>query len=123
MLVSLAFLLLASTSLGQSSAERPVGRVEQGRALAQQNCQSCHAIGRTGQSPNSSAPVFRHLAHKYPIDNLSESFAEGVLIGHSVMPQFEFEPEQVQGLMAYLQSIQVRVPAKRKAKQKSKARH
>ena len=82
-------------------------QIRVGRQVAVMNCQTCHAIGRTGLSANVSAPQFRYLSRKYPIDNLAEAFAEGVLVGHSVMPQFEFAPDQVTGLMAYLKSIQV----------------
>ena len=35
--------------------------VEDGRAIAEANCASCHAIGRTGASPNPKAPAFRLL--------------------------------------------------------------
>jgi cytochrome c len=81
-------------------------QISLGRGIATENCATCHAIGRSGFSPNPNAPKFRHLSRKYPIENLSEAFAEGVLIGHSVMPEFEFAPEQVNGLVAYIKSIQ-----------------
>jgi cytochrome c len=95
-----------------------------GRALAQNNCQTCHAIDRTGRSPNSSAPPFRTLAQKYPIDSLSETFAEGVLIGHSAMPEFQFEPDQVENLLTYIKSVQVsaRVTKPKSAAKKLKRR-
>ncbi len=85
-----------------------VQRVIDGRNLAVQNCQSCHSIGRTGTSPNAKAPQFRFLARRYPIDSLSEAFVEGAFVGHSVMPEFNFRPEQVDGLVSYIESIQVR---------------
>ena len=88
-------------------------QVSVGRRLAVENCQSCHAIGRLGRSSNALAPQFRYLSRRYPIDNLAEAFAEGVLVGHSVMPQFEFAPDKVTGLIAYLKSIQAPVRVKR----------
>jgi cytochrome c len=92
-------------------------QVKLGQALASQHCATCHAIGRTGRSPNPAAPKFRHLAQKYPVESLSEAFAEGVFIGHSVMPEFQFAPDEVRGLIAYLKAIQVsdRVPRKKPA--------
>jgi mono/diheme cytochrome c family protein len=83
-----------------------LGQLATGRSLAVQNCQSCHSIEARGISPNPSAPRFRYLSRKYPIDTLQESFAEGVFIGHSVMPQFEFSPDNVAALLAYIKSVQ-----------------
>lgn len=95
-----------------SAATRMNNTLAMGRRVAVQNCQTCHAIGRTGASPNPSAPRFRNLSAKYPINSLSEAFAEGVFIGHSVMPEFEFAPGDVDALMVYIKSVQVR-PKKR----------
>ncbi len=91
-------------------------KIEIGRQLTMQNCATCHAIGRRGLSPDPIAPQFRYLSRKYPIETLSEAFAEGILVGHSVMPQFEFAPDQVEGLVAYLKGIQVppRKPRKKR---------
>jgi cytochrome c len=82
-------------------------KIEMGRAIAFEKCASCHAPGPRGASANPSAPPLRTLSQKYPIDTLSEAFAEGVLVGHSGMPEFEFEPAQVDALLTYLESIQV----------------
>ena len=80
--------------------------VEWGRALAETHCATCHAIGKRGQSPNQKAPGFATLAQRYPLDNLAEAFSEGILVGHGPMPEFQFEPDQIDGLIAYLRSIQ-----------------
>lgn len=80
--------------------------VERGRSLAETHCATCHAIGKRGQSSNPKAPRFATLAQRYPLDNLSEAFSEGILVGHGPMPEFEFEPDQIDGLIAYLKSIQ-----------------
>jgi cytochrome c len=111
MMVILLVQPAASSNLAAPLSKRPLAlsqHVKMGHALASRNCQSCHAIGRTGLSPNPVAPQFRYLSRKYPIDSLSEAFAEGVFIGHSVMPQFQFAPDEVTGLIAYLKSVQVR---------------
>ena len=89
-------------------------QVRLGHQIATQNCQSCHAIGASGPSPNATAPPFRYLSRRYRVENLSEAFAEGILVGHSVMPEFEFAPDQVAGLVSYLKSVQARAPAKRR---------
>lgn len=80
--------------------------VEEGRRLVQLNCSSCHAIGRSGDSPNAMAPPFRRLSQNYPIEALDEAFAEGVFVGHSNMPQFNFTPGEIDALTAYVESIQ-----------------
>jgi cytochrome c len=77
-----------------------------GKALAEEKCQTCHAVGIKGDSENLMAPPLRVLAQNYPIEDLSEAFAEGILIGHSEMPEFRFEPAQLDALLAYIESIQ-----------------
>jgi mono/diheme cytochrome c family protein len=92
--------------------------IEVGRTLAQTHCSTCHAIGKRGQSPNPQAPHFRTLGQRYPLENLSEAFSEGILVGHGPMPEFQFEPDQIDGLIAYLRSVQT--PVKRVKKRASK---
>jgi cytochrome c len=93
--------------------------VEMGRAIAFEKCQSCHAAGPTGPSANPRAPPLRTLSQKYPIDTLSEAFAEGVLVGHTEMPEFELEPAQVDALMTYIESIQTDAGGGAESKSKS----
>jgi len=52
------------------------------------------------------APPFRTLSHNYPVDSLGEALAEGILVGHRDMPEFELEAAQIDDLLAYIQSIQ-----------------
>ena len=94
-------ILLATTASAEPSAER-------GRALAEENCARCHAVGRTGTSPLPQAPPFRTLSERYPLDTLWEAFAEGIVTGHPQMPEFHWEPEKIEDLMAYLGTL---VPA------------
>lgn len=80
--------------------------VTTGGALAQQLCARCHAIGATGTSKHESAPPFRELANKWPDTGvLAEAFAEGIVVGHPDMPEFELSTEQIGGLLAYLESL------------------
>jgi mono/diheme cytochrome c family protein len=80
---------------------------ERGEALLSEACASCHAIGKTGESPDLEATPFRFLSEDYPVENLAESLAEGIMTGHPDMPVFVFEPHDVDAIIAYLQSIQV----------------
>ena len=38
---------------------------------------------------------------------LAESLAEGIMVAHPRMPQWEFEPQQIDALLAYLETVQV----------------
>ncbi|MBL8549090.1 MAG: cytochrome c [Hyphomonadaceae bacterium] len=82
--------------------------VAQGRALAETHCRTCHSIGPTGDSPYAEAPPLRTLSERYPVGMLEEAFAEGVLVGHPAMPEFQLEPAQIDALVAFLESIQER---------------
>lgn len=99
-----------------SAASPPSQRhaIEIGRSLAQAHCATCHAIGPRGQSPNLQAPRFATLEQRYPLDNLAEALSEGILVGHGPMPEFRFEPNQIDGLIVYLRSIQSPVKRARK---------
>ncbi len=77
-----------------------------GQAIAEANCSGCHAIGATGESPAPEAPPFRTLSRNYRVDTLAEALAEGISVGHPAMPQFQFEPDDVDAVIVYLQSIQ-----------------
>ncbi len=51
------------------------------------------------------APAFRDLASRYPIENLAEALAEGIVTGHPAMPVFTFEPREIDALLAYIGSL------------------
>jgi cytochrome c len=89
----------ASSEETLSAAER------RGLAFAHTNCSRCHAIGRSGASPFAAAPPFRTLHLRYPIEDLEEPLAEGIVTGHPAMPEFRLEPSQVGDLIAYLKSL------------------
>jgi cytochrome c len=82
------------------------GRIQRGQVFAQTNCAKCHAIGRFGESPLSIAPPFRTLHNRYPIENLTEAFAEGIVTGHPTMPEFRLDVAQINDLIAYLKSLE-----------------
>ncbi len=96
--------LIAPSALAQPAPQDQ--SVARGLALVMRNCSMCHAIGRAGDSPNPQAPHFRDLHQRYPIDNLGEALAEGILVGHPQMPEFRFSGQEVSDIIAYLKSIQ-----------------
>jgi mono/diheme cytochrome c family protein len=84
------------------------GNAVLGRRLAQEWCAKCHAIGPFGASPLEIAPPFRELHLRYGVEDLAESFAEGIMVGHPTMPVFRFDPDQIQNLIAYLKTLEPR---------------
>lgn len=79
---------------------------QRGLVLVRTNCSRCHAIGRMGESPLPIAPPFRTLHERYPVDDLQEPLAEGIVTGHPTMPEFRFDPGQVGDIIAYLKSLE-----------------
>jgi len=81
------------------------GEVAEGRKLVKAECSRCHAIGRTGNSPNPKSPPFRDVVKRYPADSLIEALGEGISTGHNEMPEFIFEPDDIMDIVAYLNSL------------------
>lgn len=81
-------------------------QVERGRTLARTQCARCHAVGRTGASPLRQAPPFRTLHQSYPVEDLGEALTEGIRTGHPSMPEFRFDPDEAEALIAYLKSLE-----------------
>jgi hypothetical protein len=50
-------------------------------------------------------PPFRDLPRKYPVEHLAESLAEGIVVGHNDMPEFLFEPDDIEALLAYISGL------------------
>lgn len=84
------------------------GNEAAGKELAQNTCAICHALEPDALSPNEAAPNFHALTLSYPAEHLAEGFAEGILVGtdaHIGMPQFTLTPEQIDDLIAYLETV------------------
>jgi mono/diheme cytochrome c family protein len=79
--------------------------LERGRAIATAKCARCHAIGTEGASPVALAPPFRLLPQRYPVDHLAEALAEGIVVGHPMMPEFAFDPPEIDALLSYIGSL------------------
>lgn len=79
---------------------------QSGKELLKINCSRCHAIATDDISDHSMAPALRNISKRYPVDHLEEALAEGIVTGHSDMPVYEFEREEVNEIISYLKSIQ-----------------
>ncbi len=54
----------------------------------------------------TKAPPFRDLHKRYPVENLQEALGEGIATGHVAMPEFRFEPKQVDEIIDYLKKLE-----------------
>lgn len=96
-LVDLRHRQLAPTSAGNL--------IENGRLLLETHCSECHAVGSAVESPMQAAPPFGDIALAYDPDYLAEPLAEGIVTGHADMPEFVFEPDQIDAIIAFLSSL------------------
>ena len=104
-LFAAALIACACTVLATSLAIAAGLPQERGRALAETKCARCHAIGTEGESPVALAPPFRVLPQRYPVEHLAEALAEGIVVGHPLMPEFTFDPPEIDALLTYIDSL------------------
>jgi tetratricopeptide (TPR) repeat protein len=80
-------------------------RVREGKALVEQNCSGCHAVGAKGASPNAKAPEFRSLHERHPSLALREPLSRGIAAPHDEMPRFALTGPQIDTIVAYINSL------------------
>jgi len=81
-----------------------LGDLQQGRALAQQVCSECHAVGTGSErSPNTLAPRFEAVAATPGMT----ATALNVFLhtSHRVMPNLILTTDQANGVIAYILSL------------------
>src|SRR6266568_1250287 len=101
-----AALVALATCLFAGAVRAEADSVQRGREFARANCARCHSIERTGESPVKSAPPFRILHQRYPVEYLEEALAEGIVTGHSDMPEFRLEPDQIADFIDFLKALE-----------------
>jgi cytochrome c len=79
---------------------------QRGLTFVSANCTACHAVDKVSPSPLKIAPPFRTLHTKYPVEDLAEALAEGIVTGHPTMPQFELDTGQIGDVIAYLKTLE-----------------
>ena len=97
---TLVTLVLMTPALAASPDE------QRGKPYASRHCARCHSIDLTSRSPLKTAPPFRTLHLRYPIETLAESLAEGISTGHPEMPASELNPDQIHDLLSYLKTLE-----------------
>src|SRR5215207_2453620 len=105
-LLAVHLILFSVSPLGALAATDQVTDERKGRTIVQMNCATCHEIGRQGDSPMATAPPFRDLHKRYPVEEVQEAPGVGVAAGHAAMPEFKFEPKQVDEIIDYLKSLE-----------------
>ena len=104
-IAGVALLLIAVWATSAIAQQQAAMR---GRQIVDAKCARCHAVGRTGTSPLAPAPPFRVLSQKYPLRNLEEALAEGIVTGHADMPVFRFTPAEIDAILTYMSAISAR---------------
>lgn len=95
--------LLTLVVVAPAQAQDPV---RHGRALLQEHCSGCHAVGRSGPSPHRAAPPFRTLARSFDLDDLPRLLSRGISANHPDMPEVRFGRDDARAVRAYLRTIQ-----------------
>jgi cytochrome c len=88
------------------SAEALSPPAQRGEVFVLANCSRCHSVDKVTESPLKIAPPFRTLHNHYPVENLQESLAEGIITGHPTMPAFRLDPGQIADVIAYLKTLE-----------------
>lgn len=105
-MLALGVMLITSGNVVAEPASE--AKAQQGLAILQKNCARCHALGATGTSPHPQAPPFRDVVNRYPVEDLEESLAEGIVSGHPDMPEFTFDADQIDAIVAYLNDLKAK---------------
>ena len=98
--------MLLAIGAGPSARAGGAPDVEAGEQLAAAFCAKCHAIESAGKSPLEAAPPFRTFHRKWPLENIEEALAEGIVVGHQAMPMFELSEDQISDLIGYLHTLE-----------------
>ena len=94
---------LAIVLVSQAATQDDVVR---GRALVAKLCGECHAVGRTGASPDGKAPTFRSLDDHTDLDEFMDRLRQGRQGSHPDRPAFRLSRDDGNAAVAYLRSIQ-----------------
>jgi mono/diheme cytochrome c family protein len=104
-LCSAAALILVTACTTQAHEPTEQALARDGQEIAVAQCSGCHAVGEYGESPNPDAPPFRTVLSRYRSEVLKEELIAGIEVTHA-MPEFQFNPQGVDALIAYMRSIQ-----------------
>jgi cytochrome c len=92
--------------LGTAHAQPLDPPAQRGLNFVRTNCARCHSIDKVQASPITIAPPFRDLHKRYPVESLEEALGEGIVTGHSMMPEFRLDPGQITDLIAFFKTLE-----------------
>ena len=106
-MIRILALAIAACLIWPTPFQSAEASTRRGRIIAERQCAPCHSIERTGKSPLENAPPLRTIAAKYPLENLEEAFAEGIMVTHKgqQMPVFEMAPQTIADVIDFLKSL------------------
>jgi len=79
--------------------------IAEGKALVENHCSRCHAVGTKGDSPNAKATPFRALHTRHPVLALREPLTRGIAAPHDEMPKFALADAEIDKIVAYVNSL------------------
>src|ERR1022692_3758282 len=100
----LSFMVIGAAFAAQQVHAQDLSDLQKGRALAQQVCSECHAVGTAdSRSPNVLAPGFEAVA---ATPGMTGAALNAFLhTSHRAMPNLELTPDQANGIIAYILSL------------------
>jgi cytochrome c len=104
--VSAAIAAVALFGAAGSVAHALDAEQRRSKAMLEEMCGRCHAVGTTGQSPNPLAPAFRTFGEKLYDTDLAQRLQDGLTTIHRDMPTFRFNRHEAAAAVNYLRSIQ-----------------
>ena len=90
---------LSGLSAQAQHASDPVA----GAAYAKQYCSKCHAIDRTGTSPEPAAPPFKDVANTKGMT--ATALTVWLTTSHPTMPNIVIEPNDMDNVVAFILSL------------------
>lgn len=99
---------LALGAVADSAAQGPGDNgklIARGQAIAAGRCGRCHSVDRTSDSPQRDVIPFRDFPARYPIAMLMEVQSTGVISGHDEMPMTALGREDVDAMLAFIDSF------------------
>jgi hypothetical protein len=106
MVAALACLVLPLTGATGGAAQALDPEQQRAKAMLENLCGRCHAVGKTGKSPNPLAPAFRRFGEKLYDTDMVQRLQDGLTTIHPDMPTFRFNRHEAAAAVNYLRSIQ-----------------
>lgn len=81
------------------------GRVDEGRAIAERWCSSCHQVSDQAPPVTTEAPPFASVAMKYPGEEGLQALQAFLSDPHPLMPDMSLTRQEIRDLVAYIDSL------------------